>query len=980
MNFVVEQMLSVVSDDTLMHYGMPRRSGRYPWGSGDNPYQRSISFLGRIEELKKTGWKATPENIKAEFGEEMSTSRYRQEVRIARYEERLYKEARVKSLKDDGLNNSEIARKMGINESSVRNLLNKHDVTERMAKVKGTADMLKKEVNKYGMVDVGAGMHQQLNISKEHLDTALLMLEKEGYHIYGNRMEQPTNPGQHTVQKVLCTPETKHNEIYELDRIHTIGDVITKDHGEHYDTFVYPKSMDSKRLKILLADEVGPDGETGSMKDGLVQIRRGVEDLSLGNDRYAQVRILVDDNKYIKGMAVYSDNMPDGVDVIFNTNKTSYDKALKPIKTDDPKNPFGSSIKAGGQSYYYDKDGNRQLSLINKRASEGDWSEWKDALPSQFLAKQSKYMAKKQLDLAKADKLAEFESIKEINNPVIRQHYLDKFASECDSAAVHLQAAALPNQKYHVIVPVNSIKETEVYAPRYENGTKLALVRYPHGGIFEIPILTVNNKNKTAREILGEQAGDGIAINKKNADRLSGADFDGDTVMCIPTHDKAGKVHITNRDNLPGLVGFDPHLAYPERPGMVYMTKANTQKQMGIISNLITDMTIAGATDEHLAAAVRHSMVVIDAEKHKLDYKRSEQENNIAALKKMYQIKVNPDGTEKTGGASTILSRAKGQLDIPKRQGQPKVNIKGKPYYDPSKPEGSLLYKTADDLYYAESRTDKKTGIRTLTTTDGKKIQFNTKDRDAYERYAPIKRVNEATGEVYFTNRAGDIHYNTKIRTQKSTQMGETEDAYTLVSPRRHSMELIYADYANSMKALARKARIESATMETQKKDPQAAKIYAEEVSSLKAKLNEAEKNKVRERAAIRRTNAIMNQRLKENPDMSNEDIKKAKSRLLQESREEVGSVKRRERHIPITDKEWEAIQARAVAADTLKRILNNTDPAELRQRATPRATNTVSTAQANRIRAMANSNYTIAEIADKLNLSTSTIHKYLKG
>jgi len=26
-------------DDCLMHYGIPRRSGRYPYGSGERPFQ-----------------------------------------------------------------------------------------------------------------------------------------------------------------------------------------------------------------------------------------------------------------------------------------------------------------------------------------------------------------------------------------------------------------------------------------------------------------------------------------------------------------------------------------------------------------------------------------------------------------------------------------------------------------------------------------------------------------------------------------------------------------------------------------------------------------------------------------------------------------------------------------------------------------------------------------------------------------------------
>ena len=142
-----------------------------------------------------------------------------------------------------------------------------------------------------------------------------------------------------------------------------------------------------------------------------------------------------------------------------------------------------------------------------------------------------------------------------------------------------MKAAALPRQKYHVIIQINTLKDTEVYAPQYKDGEKLALIRYPHGGTFEIPILTVNNKNKDAIDLIGTNSIDAIGINKKVADRLSGADFDGDTVMCIPTHDKSGKVKITSIPPLKGPEDFDPKTAYPERKGMKYMT--NTQTQMG---------------------------------------------------------------------------------------------------------------------------------------------------------------------------------------------------------------------------------------------------------------------------------------------------------------------------------------------------------------------------------------------------------------
>lgn len=938
MNPVVEEI------NYLMHYGIPRRSGRYPWGSGDNPYQHGRDFLSRIEELKKEGWSETPDNIKKEFG--LTTTQYRLEKALAKDERRMLDVATAKSLRKDGLGATEIGRKMGVPESTVRSLLNE-DSEARMKQARKTADFIKEQVDKKGMIDVGTGVERELNISKEKLNEALYILEREGYPIYKGGVPQATNPGKQINQMVICPPGTKHKEIYDFDKVHSLTDYVSHDGGETFDKFVYPKSMDSKRLKIRYAEDGGLE------KDGIVELRRGVDDLSLGDSHYSQVRILVDGKKYIKGMAVYSDDMPDGVDVIFNTNKTKDVGKLDVLKNikEDPDNPFGSLIKPGGQSYYIDKDGKRQLSLINKRADEGDWTEWKDALPSQFLGKQSLSMAKKQLNLAKADKLAEYDEICSLTNPTVKKHLLEEFANNCDSAAVHLQAAALPGQKYHVIIPVNSLKDNEVYAPGYEPGTKLALIRYPHGGTFEIPILTVNNKNEAAKKIIGANSIDAIGINKNIADRLSGADFDGDTVMTIPTHDKAGKVKITSTPPLKDLEGFDPKMAYPERPGMKYMK--NTGTQMGIVSNLITDMTLGGASQEELARAVKHSMVVIDAEKHKLDYKQSEIDNNIAALKKKYQRTVDADGNVHVGGASTILSRAKGETSVLKRQGTPKINIKGEDWYDPNKPEGSLIYKVADDVTYTYQKTNKRTGE--LTTV-------------------------------------------TKNKTQKSTRMAETDDAYSLVSEARHPMEMVYADYANSMKALANKARKEMVSTGKIQYSSSAKTTYQAEVDSLMSKLNTALLNSPRERAAQRRANAEVDNALntvketlrKSNPTATAKeidrlarkeiDVKKASQQALTSNRKAVGSVSRRDRSIDITDREWESIQAGAISENKLKQILNNTDADKLRQRATPRTTTTLSQAKINRIKAMSNSNYDLASIAKSLGVSPSTVSKYLKG
>jgi DNA-binding CsgD family transcriptional regulator len=946
--------------------------------------------------MRKAGFTYTDEKGKTYKGDTaiaksmgLSSTQFRAEIGIATDTRRMYQVSQAKALKEKGLGATAIGREMGVSESTVRSLLDPK-AESRMNAAQGAADFIKKRIDEVGMVDVGKGVERELNISSEKLEQALYLLEKEGYPHYSGRIDQVTNAGQMTTLKVVCPPGYQHKDIYRVDEINSLKQYISRDGGATFEKkFYYPTSIDSKRVKVLLADEIGPDGEPGVAKDGLIQLRRGVPDLSLGESRYSQVRILVDGDKYLKGMAVYSDNMPDGVDVVFNSNKKTVDAAYKKIK-DDPENPFGSLIKdadQGGQYWYDPKTGQRvsastpgaKLGAINKRADEGDWTEWKDAVPSQFLSKQSTTLAKQQLKLAKESKQAEFDEYNQLTNPTVKKYLLSKFADECDSAAVHLQAAALPGQKYHVMIPINSLKENEAYAPGYDDGTKLALVRYPHGGIFEIPIVTVNNKHAQAKNILGADVVDVVGVNKKVAERLSGADFDGDTVMCIPTHN--GKVKITTAPPLDGLEGFDTTAAYgPDTYAgkkVPLLTKGNMQKQMGVITNLITDMTLGGADEKELAAAVRHSMVIVDAEKHKLDYRQSEIDNNIAALHKRYQGK-------ESGGAGTVISRAKGQATVEKRQGSPKVNTKllkngqPNPDYDPSKPEGSLIWKPADDLYYPVRKYEGKM-VTVKTTTPRKSITYDSTNPEERDYYEPVKKV-ASDGTVSFTNKDGSITYKTDYRKQKSTKMMETEDAYSLVSPNRWPMETIYADYANSMKDLARQARMEVHTTGKVAYSAQAKRTYDAEVKSLDNKLNEALKNAPRERLAQIRSNADIRAKQAANPDMEKKDIKKAAQQSLTKNRAEAGSVARSKRSIQITDREWEAIQAGAISESKLKQILDNTDVDVLRQKATPRSFTTVTPAKANRMKAMAANGKTASEIAKALGVSTSTVYEQLKG
>lgn len=918
-----------IAEEILMHYGVSakdgapgRGSGRYPLGSGEDPNQHRGDFASRVKELRKSGMSDT--DIVTALGLK-STSELRARYSTAVNEQRTQRIARARALLDEGRSQAEVAREMGINESTLRSLLNERSA-ERTRAAQTTADFLRAQIEEKGMIDVGTGVELELGVSKEKLNQALGMLEEEGYVVYGGGVPQVTNPGKQTNIKVICPPGTEHREIYDFENVHTVTDYkmrVDEDGSEHFDKgFEYPESMDSSRLLIRYRDDVTPDGHTAIEKDGTIEIRRGVADLDLGESHYAQVRILVDGDKYIKGMAFYSDDLPDGVDVAFNTNKSPGQEALKKAKTDDPNNPFGALIKEeGGQYHYTDENGERKLGLINKTRAEGDWGEWADALPSQFLSKQSQQLIDKQLGLAIADKQMEFDEICALTNPTVKKQLLETFANDCDSAAVHLQAAALPRQKYQVILPIASLKDDEVYAPNYQDGETVALIRYPHGGTFEIPILTVNNKQADGRRILGTNPADAIGINAEVAARLSGADFDGDTVMVIPCTSSGSKVKITSTRALEGLKGFDNKMEYGstvqlDADGVEHyyhnghefkrMTKSQTQMEMGKISNLITDMTLKGATTEELTKAVRHSMVVIDAEKHKLDWKQSEIDNDIAVLKKKYQMRIDEDGSVHQG-ASTLISRAKSPLAVLKRKGTPKI--------DPD--TGELVYKEVVEEY-----TDK--------------------------------------------------HGKTRVRTQDSTQMAETRDARSLSSGT--PQEEAYAAYANKMKALANEARKEIISTGRIQYRASAKAAYQEEVDYLTSQLNVALKNAPRERQAQLAANSEVKAMKKANPEMTQKEVKKQGQLALSRARTRYGAKRN---PINITARGWEAIQAGAISENILSQILRFADTDQVRSYATPRATTTLSTGKQNRIKAMRASGYTNSEIAQALGISVSTVSKY---
>lgn len=741
--------MNPIAEDILMHYGVKRRSGRYPWGSGDSPYQHSGDFLSRVEDLEKQGY--SEKQIVEMLG--TTSTEYRTQVRVAKHQRRQLEVDRAKSLREDGKSLNEIAAIMGYNnDSSIRALLDE-GTEERKNKAFATADILRKEISDKRMIDVGAGVERDMGISRGKLEEALYILELEGYKVYGVGIPQITNTGKQTITKVLCDKDVTYGEAQKNKTdIKTVEDYYSTDNGETYVSTApkYPASIDSSRVSIRYGDQ------GGESKDGVIELRRGVKDLDLGKSHYAQVRILVDGTHYLKGMAMYSDDMPDGVDIVFNTNKkTGTDKmdVMKKIKA-DPDNPFGATIKANGQSTYLDADGKEKLSAINKLKEEGDWESMSRNLSSQFLSKQPMHLIKKQLNLTYADYQAEYDEICALTNPTVKKKLLLDFANKCDSATVHLKAAALPRQKTQVILPIDDLKDTEIYAPNYKNGERVVLIRYPHAGIFEIPELVVNNKNKSAKSILGNVT-DAVGINSKVAEKLSGADFDGDQVVVIPVNDR---VHIKTHSRYKGLENFNPKDAYPYEEGMKVMQKSEVQKEMGTISNLITDMTLRGANETEIVRAVKHSMVVIDAEKHKLNYKKSEKDNGIAELRNRYQIRIDEYGKIETGGASTLISRKKQDARIPER--------KGSGIIDPE--TGVVTYKESGRTYVDSSG---KTQIATTTvklmsiTDDAHTLSSGTPQEGAYADYANKMKAlaNQARKEYKST---GKIEYSSDAKLQ----------------------------------------------------------------------------------------------------------------------------------------------------------------------------------------------------------------------
>lgn len=333
---------------------------------------------------------------------------------------------------------------------------------------------------------------------------------------------------------------------------------------------------------------------------------------------------------------------------------------------------------------------------------------------------------------------------------------------------------------------------------------------------------------------------------------------------------------------------------------------------MGIVSNLITDMTLRNASTDKIVRAVMHSMVVIDAEKHEVNWKESARVNGIAALKAEFQSHPSRPGR---AGASTLLSRAGA---------------------DDKRPKEKLR------LHQDGGPVDTKTG----------------------------ELVWVPTGETYVNNKGERVP-----KLESKARLARTKDAFDLIDGTGTRMERIYATHANKMKALANEARLKSIGTPVPKVNtsPSTKAAYAKEMGSLDAKLAALNFNKPKERQALLIANAMYRAEVNSRPGMDKSSKMKAKALARDRARINVGLDKA---PIKIEPREWEAIQSGVISANKLTKILAKADMEQIKEYAMPKDKILMTSTKTARAKQMLANGYTRKDVAAQLGVSLSTLDR----
>ena len=957
-------------------------SGRYHHGEGENPHQHDYDPEYEFAQMKHRG--ASEEEILKAMG--LSTTEYRKLVKELKSKDMTARHEDVVKLSEMGLGATAIAKELSkrygyeISEGTIRGDLKRIAAGEkvRVTKLEATKKILIDTLNEhtedgkpYTFVDVGEGSEKYINVSQVLKDGAVSAIARENTDVFEHviQVAQVNNSQQKTTVKFLV--KVNDPSLTEGKSETEVKKAAAAYLHQHYDEMApitssvigaaegvpssvrkveYPVSISHERVMIGYSDDP-VNGDDNLAKDGTMIIRPSAKDLTMtdcdtqtGVTHYAQVRIAVDDSHYCKGMAMYGreDQFPPGVDVIFYTNKTSnksWDKVLKEFKKTkdengnivvDKDNPFGADLKATGQRYYYDENGEKKMSAVNVLREEGDWNEYRKSLSAQFLSKQNLAFARNQLNTSIDNAKTQFDEIAAVKNAQVRNKLLEDFAESCDAKAIDLSAAATTGQLTQVLLPCPSLKSTtynddgsikeygHVYAPNYPDGHKLAIIRYPHANICEIPVLIVNNSNPEGKTQIGRGL-DAIGLPKSALDQLSGADTDGDTGTCIDvTKLEELGLHVDTTKYFDELIGFDSKAAAPMTDVTVLnknwnarsdgtsgktMSKRDRGLQMGRITNCISNMQKAtGVTRDEMVRAMKYSMIVIDAYKHNLDWKGAEQEYGIKEIYDKYS----------SGDKKAIWTVSKAST------------------------QGGL--ETQDFKYESYTKAD--------GTEGQKKVYINTETGEKYWSYTG--REYEKLKEDPTTGKKTGTGEMVKA-TQKSTGMEDAwrrgEDATALVSAYNTPMEQEYAKYSNAMHDIANQARkMMVNNTETVVATAEVKAQYVNEVASLKAKLEVAQQNAPKERLAQMYAQAALKSWKANNPEDAKDSdmLKKKRTYFQNQARARTGANGSGTR-VKISAKEYEAINAGAVPKNTVTDVLKRCDKNTLNKQAVPHDESAVS-------------------------------------
>ena len=193
--------------EQISHIGMPRRSGRYPWGSGGE-------YTKAVNKMASQGF--TEKEIAKALG--ISTTVLRNQKALAKAEEKEAMRLNVIRQKERGMSIAAIAREFKIPASTVSDLL-KPGANLKFQIINSISNVLRKIIGEKRFVDVGDGAEVFMEVSRPKLDNAITNLRNEGYKLYYLKQENLQAPGKVMTVKVLGAPDSTMGELWPLEQM-----------------------------------------------------------------------------------------------------------------------------------------------------------------------------------------------------------------------------------------------------------------------------------------------------------------------------------------------------------------------------------------------------------------------------------------------------------------------------------------------------------------------------------------------------------------------------------------------------------------------------------------------------------------------------------------------------------------------------------------------------------------------------------------